>query len=142
MLAQLLTMGLVYKDELVQLMSFGRPRFNKFCSWELIRDCTKSGIEVIGGVSKLWKYFIANNTVRSCICYSYPHDGAYVNKYVDYCDFINLEMARPSKKVYFEGVWNGKIKRIDKSILERHGVDRLLKGSFGNDRTNEQILLD
>lgn len=134
--------GLIYKDELVQVMSFGKPRFNKFYSWELIRDCTKSGIEVIGGVSKLWKYFIGNNTVRSCICYSYPHESTYTNKYVDYCGFTNLEKAKPSKKVYFEGMWNGKIKRIDKSILERHGVDRLLKGNFGHDRTNEEILLE
>ena len=134
--------GLIYKDELVQVMSFGKPRFNKFYSWELIRDCTKSGVEVVGGVSKLWKHFIDNNTVRSCICYSYPHESAYTNKYVDYCGFTNLEKAKPSKKVYFEGIWNGKIKRIDKSILERHGVDRLLKGSFGHDRTNEEILLE
>lgn len=134
--------GLIYKDELVQVMSFGKPRFNKFYSWELIRDCTKSGIEVIGGVSKLWKHFITNNTVRSCICYSYPHESSYTNKYVDYCGFTNLEKAKPSKKVYFEGVWNGKTKRIDKSILERHGVDRLLKGNFGHDRTNEEILLE
>ena len=134
--------GLIYKDELVQVMSFGKPRFNKFYSWELIRDCTKSGVEVVGGVSKLWKHFIDNNTVRSCICYSYPHESAYTNKYVDYCGFTNLEKVKPSKKVYFEGVWNGKIKRIDKSILERHGVDRLLKGNFGHDRTNEEILLE
>lgn len=134
--------GLIYKDELVQVMSFGKPRFNKFYSWELIRDCTKNGIEVVGGVSKLWKHFVDNNTVRSCICYSYPHESAYTNKYVDYCGFTNLEKAKPSKKVYFEGVWNGKIKRIDKSILERHGVDRLLKGNFGHDRTNEEILLE
>ncbi len=134
--------GLIYKDELVQVMSFGKPRFNKFYSWELIRDCTKNGVEVVGGVSKLWKHFIDNNTVRSCICYSYPHESSYTNKYVDYCGFTNLEKAKPSKKVYFEGVWNGKIKRIDKSILERHGVDRLLKGNFGHDRTNEEILLE
>lgn len=134
--------GLIYKDELVQIMSFGKPRFNKFYSWELIRDCTKNGIEVVGGVSKLWKHFVDNNTVRSCICYSYPHESSYTNKYVDYCGFTNLEKAKPSKKVYFEGVWNGKAKRIDKSILERHGVDRLLKGNFGHDRTNEEILLD
>lgn len=39
-------------------------------------------------------------------------------------------------------MWNGKIKRIDKSILERHGADRLLKGNFGHDKTNEEILLE
>lgn len=140
--ASLVNYGLVYKDELVQVMTFGKPRFNKYYSWELIRDCTKSGYQVVGGASKLWKHFIDNNRVRSCICYSYPHNGEFTNKYIDYCGFKNIKQPKPSKKLYFEGVWNGETKRIDKSILEVHGVDRLLKGDFGQDRTNEQILLD
>ena len=134
--------GLYYEDVLVQLMTFGKPRFNKYYSWEIIRDCTKKDTQVIGGASKIWKHFLDENNVRSCIVYSYPHEGDFTNKYVDYCDFKNIKKAKPSKKIYFEGVWNGEQKRIDKSILERHGVDRLLKGSFGQDRTNEQILLD
>lgn len=136
--------GLYYKDELVQLMSFGKPRFNKNYEWELIRDCTKRGYQVHGGVSKLWKFFVENNDVNSCICYSYPHDEnhLYTNKYVDYCGFVNIKKSKPIDKVYFEGEWQGKTKRIDKSILEKHGVDRLLKGKFGQDRTNEKILFD
>lgn len=125
-------------------MTFGKPRFNKYFSWELIRDCTKKDHTIRGGVSKLWNVFTENNTVNSCICYSYPHyeDKLYTNKYVDYCGFKNIKKAKPAKKIYFEGIWNGEKKRIDKSILERHGVDRLLKTKQGKDRTNEQILLD
>ena len=140
--ASLLDYGLTYNNELVQVMSFGKSRFNKFYSWEIIRDCTKDNCIVNGGVSKIWNYFIENNTVHSCICYSYPHNGDYTNKYVDYCGFKNIKKSKPQKKIYFEGVWNGEAKRIDKSILEHHGVDRLLKGDFGKDRSNEQILLD
>lgn len=134
--------GLYYKDELVQIMSFGKPRFSRYHHWEIIRDCTKNGYNVRGGVSKLWKYFISNNNVSSCICYSYPHDGSFTSKYINYCGFVNVSKSKPEKKIYFEGIWNGRYKRIDKSILERHGVDRLLKGIFGHDKTNEQILLD
>lgn len=134
--------GLYYNDELIQIMSFGKPRFNKMYQWEIIRDCTKKDIEVNGGTSRLWKHFIKNNVVKSCICYSYPHDGEFTSKYVDYCGFINIRRAKPQKKIYFEGIWNGELKRIDKSILERHGADRLLKGNFGHDRNNEQILID
>lgn len=142
--AALISYGLKYESELVQIMSFGKPRFNKYYSWEIIRDCTKKNHQIIGGVSKLWNHFIKNNSVHSCICYSYPHDEnqLYTSKYTDYCGFKNISKAKPQKKIYFEGIWNGEPKRIDKSILERHGVDRLLKGSFGKDRTNEQILLD
>lgn len=134
--------GLYFDDELVQVMSFGRPRFNDNFQWEIIRDCTKKGCVINGGTSKLWNHFIKNNNVRSCICYSYPHNGEFTNKYVDYCDFNNVKKFKPEKKIYFESIWNGELRRIDKSILEQHGDDRLLNGDFGQDRTNEQILLD
>lgn len=132
--------GLYYNGELVQLMSFGKPRFNKNYQWEIIRDCTKKGYLVRGGVSKLWKHFLSENSCHSCICYSYPHDNTFVDKYIDNCGFVNLHKTKLAKNVFFEGEWNGELKRYSKAILERHGVDRLLNGSFGNDRTNEEII--
>lgn len=134
--------GLFYSNSLIQLMSFGKPRFNKNYQWEIIRECTKKEYTVRGGTSKLWKHFLKNNSVRSCICYSYPHNGEFTEHYIRYCDFKNIKKAKPEKKIYFEGQWNNQQKRIDKSILEKHGVDRLLKTKQGQDRTNEQILLD
>lgn len=134
--------GLYYNDELVALMSFGKPRFNKNYQWEIIRECTKRDYVVRGATSKLWRHFIKQNSVRSCICYSYPHDGEFTPHYINYCEFTNLKRSKPERKIYFEGIWNGELKRIDKSLLEKQGVDRLLRGDFGHDRTNEQILLD
>lgn len=52
--------GLYFKDELVSLMTLGKPRFNKNFDWELIRFCNKKGTSVIGGASKLLKYFYRN----------------------------------------------------------------------------------
>lgn len=134
--------GLFQHGKLIQLMSFGKPRFNKNYQWEIIRECTRKDYQVRGGTSKLWKYFLNDNAVRSCICYSYPHNGEFTGHYTDYCGFKNIQRAKPKKKIYFEGKWNGKLKRIDKSILERQGVDRLLRTKQGQDRTNEQILMD
>ena len=57
-------MGLFYKDELVSVMTFGKKRRalgNKSArptEFELYRYCTKSGVQIIGGASKLLKYFI------------------------------------------------------------------------------------
>lgn len=141
-----LSYGLYTKEgELVQALTFGKPRFNKNYQWEIIRDCSKKDCMIRGGVSKLWKHFLETNTpVESVICYSYPHniDCLFTDKYIKNCGFTNTTKAKPAKKVYFEGQWNDKYKRIDKSILERQGVDRLLKTSQGQDRSNEQILLD
>ena len=62
--------GLYYNDELVSLMTFVKPRFNKNYQYELSRFCSKAGCNVIGGASKLWKYFITNYKPESVISYS------------------------------------------------------------------------
>ncbi|QPX64729.1 putative homing endonuclease [Campylobacter phage F367] len=67
--------GLYYQDELVCLMSFGKPRFTGKYDWELIRLCTKIGMNVVGGSSKLLNHFHKNNK-GSLISYS---DRLYSN---------------------------------------------------------------
>lgn len=51
----LVTYGLFYRGELVQLMSFSH---NRKYEWEIIRGCPGSNNQVIGGVSKLFKRFV------------------------------------------------------------------------------------
>ena len=63
-------LGLYYDDELVSLMTFVKPRFNKNYEWELSRFCSKAGCNVIGGASKLFKYFIKMYKPSSIISYS------------------------------------------------------------------------
>lgn len=53
--------GLFYNDELVSLMTFGKSRYFKTnckSKYELLRFCNKLNTSVIGGASKLFKYFI------------------------------------------------------------------------------------
>ena len=51
-------------------MTFVKPRFNKKYEWELSRFCSKNNCNVIGGASKLFKYFIDNYNPQSIISYS------------------------------------------------------------------------
>ena len=62
-------LGLFYKDKLVQIMSFGSPRFTDKYEWEIIRECSKLNYKVIGGKEKLWKYFIKKYNPKNCISY-------------------------------------------------------------------------
>lgn len=48
--------GLFYKDELVSVMTFGQSRFSKLANIELVRFATLTGINVVGGASKILKY--------------------------------------------------------------------------------------
>ena len=62
-------LGLYYEDELLSLMSFGRSRYNKNYDWELLRFCSKGGINVIGGASKLFNHFAKSYSPKNCISY-------------------------------------------------------------------------
>lgn len=64
-----LAYGLYCNDELVSIMTFGKPRFEKHHDWELIRFCSKRDTSVVGGASKLFKYFLENNE-GSVVSYS------------------------------------------------------------------------
>lgn len=44
----------------VMVMTFGKPRFAKDHTYELLRLCSKQGINVIGGASRLFKEFSRN----------------------------------------------------------------------------------
>ena len=58
--------GLYYQGELVSLMTFGKMRNTIGTSknedlsdcWELVRFCSKLNTSVVGGASKLFKYFV------------------------------------------------------------------------------------
>ena len=62
--------GLFYNEELVSLMTFSKPRFNKNYEYELIRFCSKRNTSVIGGATKLWKYFVTKYNPHSVITYA------------------------------------------------------------------------
>lgn len=59
--------GLYDGDELLEIMTFGRPRFNNHYGWELLRLATKKNSVVYGGASKLFKYFTENSDISKGI---------------------------------------------------------------------------
>jgi hypothetical protein len=67
--------GLYYNNELLSIMTFGKPRFKTECEWELIRFCNKKGTSVVGGASKLFKYFVERYQPDSILSYSHMDKG-------------------------------------------------------------------
>ena len=62
-------LGLFYREELVQVMSFSLPRFTDKYEWEIIRECSKLDYIIVGGKEKLWKYFLKKYNPNSVISY-------------------------------------------------------------------------
>jgi hypothetical protein len=91
-------LGLFYGDELVQIMSFGKPRFNKKYEYEMIRECSKADYDIIGGKSKLLKYFIRKYNPKSII--SYCEKNKFTGK--SYIDLgFSLIRETPSDYKYY-----------------------------------------
>ena len=64
-----INLGLYYNDELLSVMTFGKPRYDKNYDYELIRFACKLNYNVIGGFSKLLKYFITQYSPKNILTY-------------------------------------------------------------------------
>ena len=67
--------GLFYRNELVAVASFSKPRkmtYQKpaFDSYELVRFANKTGVTVTGGLSKLINYFIKETDAKHIMTYA------------------------------------------------------------------------
>lgn len=67
-------LGLKYDGELVSVMTFGSTRSTigkkDDVSWELLRFCNKLDTSVVGGASKLFKYFVNKYEPRRIVSFS------------------------------------------------------------------------
>ena len=91
-------LGLFYNDKLVQIASFGKSRYDKQYEWEWIRGCPASNNNVIGGTSKLFKYFIKKYNPKSIVCYAdfNKFDGRGYKE----CGFKFIKITAPDKFYY------------------------------------------
>lgn len=63
-------LGSFYKDELVGVMTFGKPRFSKGYDYEIVRLAWKTGVRISGGTQKIFKYFVKNFEPESIMTYA------------------------------------------------------------------------
>ena len=137
---QLIRLGLYYNGALVQLMTFGKPRYNKNYEYELLRLCSKTEYIIIGGSERLFKYFISNYNPESIISYC---DNAKFHGYVyKKLGFILKDYGKPSRHWY-----NIKTKRhITDNLLrwrgfsQLHGDNKYQSASKGD--SNEKLMIN
>jgi hypothetical protein len=90
-------LGLYYNDELVSLMTFGKPRLGigkKYDGYELTRFSNKLDTIVIGAADKLLKYFIKNYNPKEIISYA---DRRWSNgNLYEKLGFIKTHVNKPS----------------------------------------------
>lgn len=126
--------GLYKDDELVEVMTFGKPRYNNNYEWELLRLCTHSEYTVVGGASRLFKRFILEHSPSSIISYC---DAAKFSGNV----YKNIGMTyshSTSPNKYWS---NGSKRYITNNLLIQRGYDQLFGTNFGKGTSNEELMI-
>ena len=131
-------LGLFYNEELVSIMTFGNLRKNlgqksKDDTFELLRFCNKLNVNIIGGASKLFKYFTSNYSCVSVISYA---DRRWGNgELYNTLGFKHIHNSQPN---YFY-VKNGEVKR---EARFKYRKDILVSEGFDKNKTEKQIMID
>lgn len=125
--------GLYYDNELVSLMTFGKPRYNKNYEYELLRYCSKNNI--IGGVSKLWKYAIRTLKAHSIISY------CDLNKFTgNMYQELGFKCLRTSIGVHWYNMKTNQ--HITDNLLRQRGFDQLFGTNYGKGTSNEELMIE
>lgn len=124
--------GLHYNNELVQIMSFGKPRFNSNYDYELIRLCIKTDFNILGGSERLFKHFINDINPKSVISYCdiSKFSGNVYNK-------LGFKLNKTSNPGY---VWVEPSKNI---VLQRYQTQKkkLIAYGFGTEEQTEDEIM-
>lgn len=126
--------GLYQDSKLIQVMIFGKPRYNKNYEWELLRLCTDNNYIVIGGSNRLFNYFIDNYKPNSIL--SYCDNSKFDGNIYFKLGFELVKTTYPSKN------WSNGNKRITDNLLRQRGYDQLFHTNYGKGTSNEQLMID
>ena len=112
-------LGLYNGDTLVELMTFGKPRYNRNCQWELLRLCTKPEYNVVGGAKKLFKAFVVMYNPESIV--SYCDNSKFTGEVYSRLGMKLTSFGKPSK--HWFNVRTGR--HITDNLLRQRGFSQL-----------------
>lgn len=129
-------LGLYYQEKLVSIMSFGymrkalgsKPNNNEY---ELLRYCSCINTSVIGGPSKLLKYFIKNYNPNKIISYA-DRTISNGNLYTK-LGFNLISITKPNYYYVINGIRKNRF---------TYRKDVLVKMGFDINKTEKEIMLD
>lgn len=129
-----LCLGLYYNDMLIEIMSWGKPRFNKNYEYELLRLCSHSEYKIVGGAEKLFKHSLSILNPTSII--SYCDLSKFSGEVYSRLGMKLLRINSPQK------VWSRGNERVLSTTLGHLGYDGLFKTSYGKSTANEKLMIE
>jgi G:T-mismatch repair DNA endonuclease (very short patch repair protein) len=113
-------LGLYYNDELVMVATFSKTRYNKNVQYECARMTSHSEYTIVGGASRLFKYFFRNYDVESCITYADLRFGE--GSVYEHCGFIRHSDSQPNY-FYFK---SNELLLQSRVKYQKHKLEKLL----------------
>ena len=128
-------LGLYYKNELVSVMSFGGLRkslgsVKEVGTYEMLRFCSKLNTTIVGGASKLFKFFVKKYNPNKIVSFS-------DNRYFDgrLYEKLNFKFVTNTKPNYY--YITDYLKRENRFKFRK---DVLVKQGFDKNKTENQIM--
>lgn len=142
----IISIGLYQNEELIQVMTFGKPRYNKNYEWELLRLCSRADCYIVGGAERLFKYFIRKYNPNSII--SYCDVSKFTGDVYERLGFKLKEQTKPQKVWGLAQNFKSNKNHITDNLLRQYGFDRLVGSKlnppeiYGKGTNNEQLMLE
>lgn len=118
--------GLYHDGELVSVMTFGKPRFNKNYDYELLRFASKIGCNVVGGAGKLLAEF--RKSYRGSII-SYADRRYSMGNLYEKLGFVKSGISKPNY------VWTKRGNALTRYQCQKHRLAKVLGDGFDATKT-------
>jgi len=130
-----INLGLYHNGELVSLMCIGKPRINLGRKtsledeYELLRFCNKLNTNIVGGASKLFKYFITNYSPTLITSYC-DYRWSIGNMY----EALGFTLSHLSQPNYYYIIGNNRKNRF------KYRKSELIKEGFDPEKSEKEIM--
>lgn len=130
-------LGLYKDNELVEMMTFGKPRYNKKYEYELLRLCTKDEYKVVGGAEKLFKFFV--NKYKPSSIVSYCDNSKFTGEVYTRLGMELKSYGKPTKHWY--NVRTGR--HFTDNLVRQRGYSQLHNDKLHTKgESNDQLMLE
>ena len=135
----IVNLGLFYNNELIEVTTFGKPRYSKY-EWEWLRLASSNKYQVIGGIGKFWKYFQEKYKPDTIVTYI---DNSKFGKdnFLNNFSFVLVTYGKPTPH------WYNMINKTHytNNLLLQRGADQLLGTNYGKPEVcgmnNKQVMV-
>lgn len=129
---QLVSFGLVKDEQVYQVMTFGKPKYDHSYNVQMMRMCTRRGFEITGGFDRLSHFASADYGLSRIIAYC--DRSKYTGREHEQ---LGMKLARVTPP---QLVWSKDKKKITANLLRAHGYDKLFGTSYSDDADEQHML--